>query len=828
MRTMVARTFREIWGNESFGYQEIVAQTLLSGRNVVLVAPTGSGKTLAALHPFVHTRLNGLPWADRLVYALPLRTLAGALHADEKTYEGLSRAGLRATLQTGLNRGDPFFRGDVCFATIDQALSAYVGDPVSVPSRQANVVGAAFVGAYVVFDEFHLLETGRSLLTAIDLARRLRGFAPVLFMTATAPRVLAESLAEEIGGELVSPSEAEIAEMPAQAEKQRFFSWRPEHLTTEAILDRHLQSDRQLTVAVFNTVERAQEAFADLDKRLPSGHERLLLHSRFLPGDRRTKEEMALRLFAKGSAAKAVLVSTQVVEVGLNISCRNLLTEVSPASSLVQRAGRCARFEHEEGDVVIFGVPDGSSHPFAPYDQDECLATLVTIESRVGEGRVRADCHWEEGLVDQALRSADARKIEIIRAHLPQRRTEVANSLAADSQAAYRDLVRSVDATSVTIHDCPSDLDLRRGVETFSVSDSVLRGFVRSLDLQGVQADLVHYPAWNDTGDDEDEPLVREWLPLKGAGKVDLDSALHSGLLVMSPSVACYDERLGLRLGQAGSWRAGAPAHADSQPAPNLGKRRHGSEEGVAETFLRHALDVAKRLRELTMKEAAAALRTLSEALGVPEAALLTMFEGTGLFHDAGKLDVRWVLAIWRRQEEGGSPPLTSEDVGAAPSIDEASFLAHSSRRHGRLPPHAVQGACASYLPLKIVAEQALPDGARQKVLAACLAAIARHHQPHSAAFGGFEAHPQACGQIAALIERLLPGTSTPWSLKIEAHQGMTLMKSVLAGADPSNTPEWPLYWTIVRLLRLADQSSQEALAARIPAVYSTGVQSDG
>ena len=38
------------------------------------------------------------------------------------------------------------------------------------------------------------------------------------------------------------------------------------------------------------------------------------------------------------------LLATQVVEAGLDVSADLLLTEVAPMNSLIQRAGRCARW----------------------------------------------------------------------------------------------------------------------------------------------------------------------------------------------------------------------------------------------------------------------------------------------------------------------------------------------------------------------------------------------------------------------------------------------------------------------------------------------------
>ncbi len=50
----------------------------------MLVAPTGCGKTWTAIMPFVYSLLKGETIADRLIYVLPLRSLASALYQVEK------------------------------------------------------------------------------------------------------------------------------------------------------------------------------------------------------------------------------------------------------------------------------------------------------------------------------------------------------------------------------------------------------------------------------------------------------------------------------------------------------------------------------------------------------------------------------------------------------------------------------------------------------------------------------------------------------------------------------------------------------------------------
>src|SRR5919199_2046795 len=72
--------FRELTGFEGHDFQVNVARRLLKGENLVLIFPTGSGKSWAALLAFVYAKRYNMEFADRLIYAFPLRTLTTALY----------------------------------------------------------------------------------------------------------------------------------------------------------------------------------------------------------------------------------------------------------------------------------------------------------------------------------------------------------------------------------------------------------------------------------------------------------------------------------------------------------------------------------------------------------------------------------------------------------------------------------------------------------------------------------------------------------------------------------------------------------------------------
>ncbi len=106
-----------------------------------------------------------------------------------------------------------------------------------------------------------------------------------------------------------------------------------------------------LTIVIHNTVARALKTYSSLKKLLKKSDtkpEVLLLHSRFRPDDRQAilnKVESA----GKGEGPGTILVTTQVVEAGVDISAATMITDMAPWPSMVQRFGRCNRKGEHDG-----------------------------------------------------------------------------------------------------------------------------------------------------------------------------------------------------------------------------------------------------------------------------------------------------------------------------------------------------------------------------------------------------------------------------------------------------------------------------------------------
>ena len=385
-----AEYFHGATGNTPYPYQERIAA---EGLPDVLRIDTGCGKTEAA----------GLGWLWRrkhyardrtprwLIYALPMRTLVDQTVARFKLWRqhlGLSLEDLGIyQVMGGVGWKDRDWRlcpeRDAIFVgttdmLISRALNRGFGDsqwnwPISF--------GAFNSGCQWVFDEPQLMDsavvTGRQLqafremLGTVHPTRTLWMSATIDFetlRTVNAPRI-----GQVVG---ISQEDRQSAPLARRLEAERII----QSLGTadHKQLARHAVEHHRrgtLTLVVVNTVKRAQDVYKGLG-RIPNSAPTVLIHSRFRRTDRERATERAL---APVGEEGRIVVATQVVEAGVDISAATLITDLAPWSSIVQRAGRCNRDGKISGARMLWVRPKAS----APYrDEDLDLAERALEDVR--------------------------------------------------------------------------------------------------------------------------------------------------------------------------------------------------------------------------------------------------------------------------------------------------------------------------------------------------------------------------------------------------------------------------------------------------------------
>jgi CRISPR-associated endonuclease/helicase Cas3 len=139
----------------------------------------------------------------------------------------------------------------------------------------------------------------------------------------------------------------------------------------------------RITLVVCNTVKRACETY-DQIRTKDKNQAVELVHSRFRPYERQRWRKDFLSKDACTPDADRIIVATQVVEAGVDISAGCLITELAPWPSLVQRFGRCARYGGEGTVIVVNRGCDAKASP--PYTEEQLTASFESLQELTDVG----------------------------------------------------------------------------------------------------------------------------------------------------------------------------------------------------------------------------------------------------------------------------------------------------------------------------------------------------------------------------------------------------------------------------------------------------------
>lgn len=590
---MVDKLFEQLLGKQTFprNFQRETIAKILNQQNVLLRAPTGSGKTETAIAPFLFAKVLGIQdFPNKLIYIVPLRTLATSLRDRTKNYVTAwekiypSKRPLVVTLQTGENPEDPRFEGDIVFCTIDQLLSSFLSIPYSVGRGSANVNAGVVFASYLVFDELHLLDPDRSFATTLKLLEQVQGISPYLLMTATLTHELAQQIQQEVTPRKGHPEDVlhlvnvegdDLAKI--EGSRTRLFSPSLEPLSAEVILQDIQKCDRKRVIVICNIVAKSQGLFQDLQDLAPPNVEVTLLHSRFLPEDRKVKEASLQTIFAEGWQEKddstcQVLISTQVIEAGINITSEVMHTQLCSMNALLQRAGRCARFWGETGQVFVYrelhvgdkrqvlavsedddeAIAQAENRPlklFLPYDDKICEQTWVVLQEHQALGKVELPVGFEieEGWINQVHGEED--RAQAGRRSRSQSRfeTDFDDAVFRGKTNVADNLIRHVDNRSVFMLEDPTIIDL-------DVSDQVDVKQLQPFSLP--RTTLIKI--WRDYQDSHDQTwMFKKIIPPMGEGYAlpqaqpikDRRELTESIRLIVNPTYVSYDRDVGLQIG---------------------------------------------------------------------------------------------------------------------------------------------------------------------------------------------------------------------------------------------------------------------------------------
>ena len=414
--------------------QRTVFDAFRAGKHIILKAPTGWGKTFAVTSALKE---------GHAIYSLPLRVLVDSLSNDVSENSFPKKIAVQHGARkehTFLDKGQDIEKPiDLIFTTLDQSLSAFLGIPIGVGYRQGNILPAVIDASHLIFDEFHLLEPQRSMSTALYAIKQSQ--QNCIILTATLSSTMLEFLNTELQDSPIGKSngvEIIIGERPFVNHK---------YIKQGSGLE---QIDNLIlgkkTIIIRNRIDWAKKTaklLRDSGKKI----EVHLLHSELLPNDRKAIESQVKEIFKKNAfpdGKRHVLVATQVIEAGIDISCDIMHTDLCPPASFIQRVGRSARYQGEEATIYWHNVEEGSYSPYS-YAKDDINELQKLLQKSEGK---ELNPMTENSIIEISKES-DKNFIEYFKTRNPKEETLELRTLRDYEQ--YRERIRDINSINVAI-----------------------------------------------------------------------------------------------------------------------------------------------------------------------------------------------------------------------------------------------------------------------------------------------------------------------------------------------------------------------------------------
>ncbi|WP_083430054.1 type I-G CRISPR-associated helicase/endonuclease Cas3g [Alicyclobacillus macrosporangiidus] len=386
-----------------------------------------------------------------------------------------------------------------------------------------------------------------------------------------------------------------------------------------------------LTLVVVNRVARAQRLFIALHGA-KAASEVQLVHGRFRPGDR----DPIHKTFREFQDKDAILVATQAVEAGVDLSATTLVTELAPWPNLVQRFGRCNRDGRATNAQVHWVDIESKEHAALPYPPESLADARAVLQS----------------LTDVSIDRLPDVRPQMEYGHVLRRRDLLALFDTTPDLTGFdidvSPYVRDAEESDVQVfwriwddgQEPPADLPRPDPREVCRVSRRMLRDYLHHKARGKETARKVW--AW--------DPLRRRWR------EVDRNGIVPGQLLLLDGRMGGYDPHLGF---YPDSWTLVRPVpQAMEQPNPPFEAHDQDNDNGPVNGTVvelgRHLLDVAQAAERVRQ--------------AFPEVRELSVLAEAARQHDRGKAHILFQTRL-RQQAwpDGGAPVSQSQLLAKAP-----------------------------------------------------------------------------------------------------------------------------------------------------------------
>ena len=343
--------------------------------HTLVVAPTGAGKT-----DFLMRRCKG-----RVFYTLPFQASINAMYErfrqqlPKETEIRVLHASSTLVVKDGTSYEEKVLQDKVGAAV--KVLTPHQLASLICGTRGFETIALDVMGNDVILDEIHSYSgTAQSMVLEI-IKSLLKLNCRIHVGSATMPTDLQKKILRLLGGKKKTYS-VSLPEGVLDTFDRHIIHKHNSFEATIQNIRQALQEDKKVLI-VCNRVDSAQGRFEKCKTLFPDTPH-MLIHSRFRRQDR-AELERKLREEFDASTKPCFVVSTQVVEVSLDISFDMMVTDCAPLDSLIQRFGRINRRRTEESvrqrklnPIHVIEPPD-NNRACLPYVQKTLIDSFAQL-----------------------------------------------------------------------------------------------------------------------------------------------------------------------------------------------------------------------------------------------------------------------------------------------------------------------------------------------------------------------------------------------------------------------------------------------------------------
>lgn len=371
-----------------------------NSKTYALSSPTGSGKTLACLG-FAESLQEALPSPRRVIYCLPYTSIIDQNHdVLEKVLKSNGFDPGNTTMLLKHHHLVDFSRPD---ANDEYDYHDYMNDNLIADSWNAACVISTFVQLFhsLIGSRNSLVRKLHNIINSILLLDEVQSLPPKYYPLL---RKIFKVLAERFDTYILTCT----ATQPFIYEPNSYTELSPDRLFDHPVFNRvkliihkdpceledFAQSielgDIDNALFVMNTKRSAIDLYTQLQERYGQSYSVYCLTTLHTPSCRIQRiEDVRKALEAK---ERIILVSTQLIEAGVDLSFCRVYRDLGPLDSVIQVAGRCNR----HGELGVLGgemhllnlTKDGKEYSTRVYDKyilaksKELLSRHEALESR--------------------------------------------------------------------------------------------------------------------------------------------------------------------------------------------------------------------------------------------------------------------------------------------------------------------------------------------------------------------------------------------------------------------------------------------------------------